>query len=78
MDWKEAHIGFEGDGLKLGGLKIWGTKWRGTGAGALLPHPAHKSEQHSFHVYEIGPVEDPIRFAACELSNGVWGFYLPA
>ncbi len=27
---------------------------------------------------EVGSIDDPVRFAAGELSHGVWGFYVPA
>jgi hypothetical protein len=29
-------------------------------------------------VYEIGPVDSPVRFAAGEFSDGLWGFFIPA
>jgi hypothetical protein len=74
-----VHIGFEGDAVKIGGLRVWGTKWRRVQNDPInLPHPAHKHEMHPFWIYEIGTEEKPIRFAATELSAGVWGFYAPA
>jgi len=77
--WKNVHVGFEGDGVKVGGLQIWDENWRPTGETAvLLPHPSYPHQRHRFDIYEVGPQERPIRFAAGELSNGVWGFYVPA
>jgi len=29
-----------------------------------------------FNIYEVGPKGRPVRFAAGELSNLVWGFYI--
>jgi len=43
-----------------------------------LPHPSHRHRRHRFDIYEIGSLDHPVRFAAGELSNGAWGFYVPA
>lgn len=76
--WRDVHVGFEGDGLKIGGVKVWSAEWRRTDLRAVqLPHPAHPHQRHMFHVYEVGNGPKPVRFAAGELSNGVWGFYVP-
>jgi hypothetical protein len=76
--WKVAHIGFAYDELSIGGKKVWKEKWRRIDFPDLkLGHPAHPNEIHSFLVYEIGDPKKPIRFAASELSAGVYGFYVP-
>lgn len=52
--------------------------WRPVEVPAVrLPHPQYPNQIHDFNVYEIGEPDCPVRFAACELSNGVWGFYVP-
>jgi hypothetical protein len=76
--WRAQHVGFERDGLILEGLDVWALAWRKAAAAPIsLPHPAHPSERHRFAVYEIGDGDGSVRFAAAELSNGVWGFYTP-
>lgn len=76
--WRDVHVGFEGDDLSIGGVKIWRETWRPSGRDPVqLPHPAHQHQRHRFDVYEAGSAENPICFAAGELSNGVWGFYVP-
>lgn len=78
LDWREAHIGFSNSGLRLMGIEGWKSEWRALPWPPLrLPHPAHRQQIHRYDVYEIGPPERPVRFAAAELSNGVWGFYVP-
>lgn len=73
--WRSVHVGFANDGVTIGGYDVWATPWRDVGAGPLaLPHPAHPAQRHSFTIYEFGEGE---RFAVGELSNGVWGFYVP-
>lgn len=74
MDWVVAHIGVEADGVMLSGVDIWEADWRPTDEPPiLLPHPSYPTQIHTFRVFEAKGV----RFAACELSNGVWGFYVP-
>ena len=77
--WKDVHVGFEGDDLNIGGIKVWQQNWRRTAEAAVhLPHPSYQNQRHRFEIYEAGPQDSPVRFAAGELSNGVWGFYIPA
>ena len=76
-DWSAVHVGFQNDGLLIGNLDVWRQKWRPSGSTIQLAHPAYPNQSHQYEIYEIGDVDDPIRFAAGELSNGVWGFYVP-
>jgi hypothetical protein len=77
-EWQRAHIGFSDDGLRIGGLDVWNLRWRSIDAPPLsLAHPAYPQEQHRFSIQEIGDGPAAVRFAASELSNGVWGFYVP-
>jgi hypothetical protein len=78
-DWAVKHIGFECDGLEIGGLNVWEKEWRQIGdcAHVDLPHPAHPNEIHRYWIYEIGDEASPVRFASGELSPGVYGFYVP-
>ena len=76
--WEVAHIGFAGDDFELNGLHIWTQKWRQTNFPSVtLPHPAYPNQMHAYEIWEIGASEQPVRFAAAELSNGVWGIYVP-
>ncbi len=76
--WRVAHIGFADDGLVIAGLEVWKQAWRASNASPVdLPHPAHPHQIHGYDIHEIGDASHPVRFAVCELSNGVWGFYVP-
>lgn len=78
-EWQPVHIGFERDGVTIGGVEIWKHAWRRIEKEAVpLPHPSYPDQRHWFDIYEAGPLDRPIRFAASELSNGVWGFYVPS
>ncbi|MDB5659454.1 MAG: hypothetical protein JWS10_2069 [Cypionkella sp.] len=77
IEWRHAHIGFANDGLKIGGQDVWGQKWREVGAAPLrLPHPSYPLQMHLHSIYEIGSGPSATRFAASEVSNGVWSFYV--
>lgn len=74
--WHAAHVGTERDGLVLDGLDIWALPWRRERSPQVtLPHPAHPAEMHAYTVYSVDDGRAATRFAAAELSNGVWGFY---
>jgi hypothetical protein len=76
--WQNVHVGVEDDGLKIEGLDVWRHDWRWSNEAPLdLPHPSYQNQLHRYRICEIGSSEHPIRFAAAELSNGVWGFYVP-
>lgn len=78
MDWRYVHVGLEGDNASIGGMGIWKHQWRDLSLRPLhLPHPSHPDQLHIYNIYEIGELHRPVRFAAGELSNGVWGFYAP-
>lgn len=77
-EWRPAHVSFENDGLEIGGLGVWTHTWRAVDAAPLhLAHPAHPDETHRFRVQEIVEGSNLVRFAVSEVSNGVWGFYVP-
>lgn len=77
--WKSVHVGLEEDRLSLEGLDPWKLKWKSMGEQSIVvPHPSHPHERHQAWVYEIEEAGKLVRFAAGELSNGVWGFYVPA
>jgi hypothetical protein len=74
--WEAAHVGFANDDLVLDGLSVWSLEWRAEGdEQVMLAHPAHPTQHHAFDVFNIDDGARATRFAATELSNGVWGFY---
>ncbi len=74
--WHAAHVGFDHDDLALDGLPVWSLSWREeTAEPVMLAHPAHPAQHHRYTVYNVDDGIRAVRFAAAELSNGVWGFY---
>ena len=76
--WRNVHVGIEDDGLGIEGLEVWKHAWRRTSEPPLdHPHPSYPDQMHRYGIYEIGAPKHPVRFAAAELSNGVWAFCVP-
>jgi hypothetical protein len=77
--WVSAGIGFEGERLDVGGVNPWlGTPWISLHQWIVASHPAYRRQRHRADIYQLrGPAGSPVTFAAAELSNGVWGFYVP-
>lgn len=76
--WQSVHIGFEGAALSIDGVNPWNHSWVGLSADPIVvAHPSYPDQRHSATAYEISLFEKRVVFAAAELSNGVWGFYVP-
>lgn len=78
--WEPVHIGLEGAAFSIGGINPWlcVSSWRlAQQEHIVVPHPSYRSERHRAWIYEVTSNGKTTRFAAAELSNGVWGFYVP-
>lgn len=77
MAWRRIHIGLERGDARVGGLPVWKHDWIDQDRVVRLPEDAPAASQ-DFQIYEIGGVGWPVqvRFAAAEISNGVWSFWV--
>lgn len=78
--WDPVHVGLEGAPLTIGGINPWLhiNEWRRVQQDYIVvPHPSYRHERHRAWVYDVTSSGKTTRFAATELSNGVWGFYMP-
>jgi hypothetical protein len=78
--WQFVSIGPEGQPADVPGVNAWEVEWTPTGSRIMVTHPQYPSQRHTMFIYKVtGPTPTPpIRFAAGEFSNGVWGFFVPA
>ena len=77
--WAVLGIVSEGQPIYIGGLNLWEHEWQQVERDPIpLPHPQYRLEMHQMRVYKIEGSVKQVRFAAGELSAGVWGFYVPA
>ena len=59
----------------IGGLDVWKHDWKNTRLRALVKDP-HSRQELTFDVSEMRRGHRVVRFAAGELPNGMWGFYV--
>ena len=75
--WRFLHIGIEGDHFLLDGIDVWETRWVSAHGRVTVAHPSYRNQRHAMFTYRLSQSGRPIEFAAGELSNGVWAFFLP-
>ena len=76
--WKLVAMVTEGECFSLLGQNPWNVEWvRASEPPITVAHPTDASQPHQMRVYDLRS-SPSVRFAAGELSNGVWGFYVPA
>jgi hypothetical protein len=75
--WRFLRVGSEGSDVTVGSVNPWSYKWQSTGDSIEVPHPSFPSQRHVLGVWTIDTDHGSRRFAAGELSNGVWCFYEP-
>lgn len=70
-------IGFERDAVVVRGISLWDATWSPTGQKITVAHPSYPSQRHHMPIFTAPDTDPPVIFAAGELSNGVWGFFVP-
>jgi len=77
-DWKLLSAVVEAEFLEIEGVDVWMAKWVKLDVGILeVPHPSYPQQRHKLWPHYIETDGLTILFAAGELSNGVWCFYVP-
>lgn len=78
-EWDAVGIVAEGNEISIFGLNLWSLDWtRLPEAPVELPHPQHQTQRYLMRVFKIESGNVTIRFAAAEVSAGVWAFYQPS
>lgn len=75
--WRLVGVVFGGSAVTVSGVDPWSYKWQSTGDAIDVPHPSYPSQIHVLGIWGIDTDHGPRRFAAGELSSGVWCFYEP-
>jgi hypothetical protein len=78
-EWKVAGIVLDGEDIRLDGLNPWDLKWqRAQEDPIMLECPKYSDQLYKFWIYRVESDSRVVKFAAGELSNNVWAFYLPS
>lgn len=76
--WRAVGVCWDGELFDLGGLNPWEHEWEHVRPERMVvAHPAHPSQRHDLDVWVIRVPDRVVRFAAGELSNYAWAFFLP-
>jgi hypothetical protein len=76
--WRHVATVAEGGAVELDAVNPWQSQWHALAEPPIVvAHPSWPSQRHRLSVYELRTPEQTLRFAAGELSAGVWGFYVP-
>ncbi len=75
--WRAVGVVLDGDPIDVLGLNPWEHSWRDTGKHAAMRHPSWPTQVHRMPVYTMTEGTRLVTFAAGELSNQVWGFFVP-
>ncbi len=77
-DWRVVGAVVEFDPIDVGGVNPWDYYSHWTSVGRVtLQDPLYAWQHDRLTVYEIPTPGGPVRFAAGEVSNGVWLFAVP-
>lgn len=77
--WRLVGVVTEGGSIDFGGLNPWEVRWESTLRRVTVVHPSYPMQRHSLDVWRAAAADGrSVDFAAGELSNGVWAFFVPA
>lgn len=68
---------WDGDEFDLEGLNPWEHEWSPQSERIVVTHPSYPSQHHDVDVWEIHAPNRVVRFAAGEMSNLAWAFFVP-
>jgi len=78
-EWKLLTVITDGERLEINGVNVWDFTWNSLNEAPLeVPHPSYSNQRHKLSTCYIEDKGKRIIFAAGELSNCVWCFYVPA
>lgn len=75
--WRAVGVVLDGDPIDVHGLNPWEHSWRDTGEHVAMRHPSWPTQVHRMPAYTMTEGTRTVTFAAGELSNQVWGFFVP-
>ncbi len=75
--WRPVGMCSEGDVFDLAGLNPWEHEWVSQSQRIVVTHPTYAGQRHNVDVWVIHALDRVVRFAAGEMSNQAWAFFLP-
>lgn len=75
--WRTVGMCWDGEAIDLEGFNPWQHAWVSQSERIVVAHPAYPTQRHEIEVYVMHPEDRVVRFAAGEMSNQAWAFFLP-
>lgn len=76
--WRAVGMCWDGDPFDLEGLNPWEHEWERSGPQRIVvAHPEYPAQRHDVDVWVIRATDRVVRFAAGEMSNLAWAFFVP-
>ena len=75
--WRPVGMCWEGDDFDLDGINPWRHEWSSQAARIVVGHPDYPSQRHDADIWAIRTPDRVVKFAAGEMSNLAWAFFLP-
>lgn len=76
-EWVAVGVVLDGDPIEVDGVNPWRHSWHHVGETVTVRHPNYPTQEYRMPVYSITHAAGTATFAAGELSNQVWGFFVP-
>lgn len=77
LGWRSVGMCWGGEEFDLQGLNPWEHEWESQPERIVVAHPEYPSQRHDMGVWVIHAPDRVVRFAAGEMSNLAWAFFLP-
>jgi len=75
--WRSVGMCRDGDVFDLEGLNPWQHEWISQSHRIVVANPSYPLQRHDVGVWVIRAPDRVVRFAAGEMSNLAWAFFLP-
>jgi hypothetical protein len=76
--WHLVSMVWDGDPIDVRGVDPWSADWVNVGDQITIAHPSYPDQRHALDVYRAQePSGRYVTFAAGELSNLAWAFFVP-
>lgn len=75
--WRSVGMCWDGEEFDLEGINPWEHEWVSQSERIVVAHPSYPLQRHDVDVWVIRAPDQVVRFAAGEMSNRAWAFFVP-
>ncbi|MEI5673199.1 MULTISPECIES: hypothetical protein [unclassified Nocardioides] len=75
--WSSVGLCWEGEEFDLLGIDPWGQDWVPLDRRIVVAHPSRPAQRHCVDVWTVRTPEREVTFAAGEMPDLAWAFFLP-